>query len=367
MTRELTALRPDERAGYRLRELYRRHGYTLYRMSKFEEYDLYVRNKSFLVSEHILTFTDTDGRLMALKPDVTLSIVKNTPDEPGAAQKVCYNETVYRTSPAAAGYREIRQAGLECIGELDGCAVGEVLSLAEESLALISGDYLLDVSHMGVAAGLLEGVPEETARALLEELGRKNAAAIRDICARRGLPRLLADRLEALALLYGPPDEVLPRLEGLVQGQAAEAAVRELEDLCGLMAALGRDGHLRLDFSIVNDMRYYSGLIFRGYLPGLASGVLSGGRYDNLLHRMGRRGGAMGFAVYLDQLERLETAEPDYDIDTLLLYGPEDSPAAVAERVEDILAQGRSVRTARHAPQGLRFRTVERVPEGGEL
>ena len=113
MTRELTALRPDERAGYRLRELYRRHGYTLYRMSKFEEYDLYVRNKSFLVSEHILTFTDTDGRLMALKPDVTLSIVKNTPDEPGAAQKVCYNETVYRTSPAAAGYREIRQAGLD--------------------------------------------------------------------------------------------------------------------------------------------------------------------------------------------------------------------------------------------------------------
>ena len=89
---EISILRRDERAGYQLRELYRRHGYTLYRMSKFEEYDLYVRNKSFLVSEHILTFTDTDGRLMALKPDVTLSIVKNSPDAPGATQKVCYNE-----------------------------------------------------------------------------------------------------------------------------------------------------------------------------------------------------------------------------------------------------------------------------------
>lgn len=364
---EISILRRDERAGYQLRELYRRHGYTLYRMSKFEEYDLYVRNKSFLVSEHILTFTDTDGRLMALKPDVTLSIVKNSPDAPGATQKVCYNETVYRTSPAAAGYREIMQAGLECIGDLDAYTAGEVLALADESLALISGDHLLDISHMGVAAGLLEGIPEEITHALLEELGRKNAAAIRDICARRGLPRETADRLETLALLYGPPEEVLPRLAGLVQGQTAEAAVRELEDLCGLMAAMGRASHLRLDFSIVNDMRYYSGLIFRGYLPGLASGVLSGGRYDNLLHRMGRRGGAMGFAVYLDQLERLETEEPSYDVDTLLLYGPEDRPSTVAERAAAILAQGRSVRAERHIPQGVRFRTTERVSEGGEL
>ena len=367
MMNDVSILRRDERAGYRLRELYRRHGYALYRMSKFEEYDLYVRNKSFLISENILTFTDTDGRLMALKPDVTLSIVKNTPDSPGTTQKICYNETVYRTSPAAAGYREIMQAGLECVGDLDAYTVGEVLALAEESLGLISGDYLLDLSHMGVAAGLLEGVAEETARALLEELGRKNAAAIRDICAQRGLPRDLAAGLEALSLLYGPPEEVLPRLAELVRGTAAESAMEELSEVCGLMAAMGRGGRLRLDFSIVNDMRYYSGIIFRGYLPGLASGVLSGGRYDNLLHRMGRRGGAMGFAVYLDQLERLETEEDAFDVDTLLLYGPEDSPAAVAARKSALLAQGRSVRAERHVPQGVRFRTTERVSEGGEV
>ncbi len=72
---ESPSLRPDERAGLMLRELYHRHGYQPYRMSKFEPYDLYAKNKSFLVSEHILTFTDTDGRLMALKPDVTLSII----------------------------------------------------------------------------------------------------------------------------------------------------------------------------------------------------------------------------------------------------------------------------------------------------
>ena len=168
---QIPICRPDERAGLVLRELYHRHGYQPYRMSKFEPYDLYVRNKSFLVSENILTFTDTDGRLMALKPDVTLSIVKNAPPAGGALQKVYYHENVYRTSPAAMGYREIMQTGLECIGQVGPFEEGEVLSLAAESLAAIGGAYLLDVSHLGFAAGLTARLPETVRRDILAELG----------------------------------------------------------------------------------------------------------------------------------------------------------------------------------------------------
>ena len=65
----------EESALAGLCALYDRYGYARFRMSKFEEYDLYVRNKSFLLSDHMITFTDTSGKLMALKPDVTLSIV----------------------------------------------------------------------------------------------------------------------------------------------------------------------------------------------------------------------------------------------------------------------------------------------------
>ena len=71
-------LREDEKAVFKLRELYNKYGYVPYKMSKFEEYDLYAVNKEFLVSDNVITFTDTDGKLMALKPDVTLSIIKNT-------------------------------------------------------------------------------------------------------------------------------------------------------------------------------------------------------------------------------------------------------------------------------------------------
>ena len=80
-------LRNDEKAVYNLRSLYRRFGYSRFKMSKFEEYDLYVRNKDFLISQGIITFTDTNGKLLALKPDVTLSIIKNSKDQAGFVQK----------------------------------------------------------------------------------------------------------------------------------------------------------------------------------------------------------------------------------------------------------------------------------------
>ena len=78
MQLDWTILRSGEQIMYRLRGLYERYGYRRFKMSKFEEYDLYVRNKDFLVSDRMITFTDARGILMALKPDVTLSIIKNT-------------------------------------------------------------------------------------------------------------------------------------------------------------------------------------------------------------------------------------------------------------------------------------------------
>ena len=156
-------LRCDELTIFRLRGLYENYGYRRFKMSKFEAYDLYVRNKDFLVSDRMITFTDARGVLMALKPDVTLSIIKNTrEDEPGP-RKVYYNETVYRSGKGDEGFQEIMQTGLECIGELDLYHIYEVTALAVRSLAAISPDYVLDVSHVGLVTGFMEaaGVDEE--------------------------------------------------------------------------------------------------------------------------------------------------------------------------------------------------------------
>ena len=150
-------LKSEERVAWALRSLYSRFGYTQYKMSKFEEYALYVRNKDFLVSDGIISFTDTSGKLLALKPDVTLSIIKNSKDEEKSTQKLYYDENVYRISKSSHAYKEIRQTGLECIGDIGIYETCEVVSLAIESLRAVSENYVLELSH----AGLFEAVLDE--------------------------------------------------------------------------------------------------------------------------------------------------------------------------------------------------------------
>ena len=54
---------------------------------------------------------------------------------------------------------------------------------------------------------------------------------------------------------------------------------------------------------------YYNGVVFSGYIKGLPFRVLSGGRYDALLKRFGRQSGALGFAIYLDELDALSVTQ----------------------------------------------------------
>ena len=144
-------LKGEEKVTMALRSLYTSYGYRPYKMGRFEEYDLYAGNKDFLVSGNVITFTDTNGKLMALKPDVTLSIVKSVKDMKGCVSRICYDENVYRVSDRSGLFREIMQAGLECIGDIGLLELCEVAVLAQKSLLEISEDSVLTISPTGSA------------------------------------------------------------------------------------------------------------------------------------------------------------------------------------------------------------------------
>ena len=360
-------LRQEERTVRSLRALYSRYGYRPYRMSKFEEYDLYAENRSFLPDGGVITFTDTNGRLMALKPDVTLSIAKNLTAEPGAPVRVYYDESVYRAPDRQLGFQEITQAGLEYLGEVDDYAMGEVVMLAARSLAAIAPGCVLDLSHMGYVNGLIGalGVSEPVRAELLRAISGRNAHGIREICAGAGAAGAPAERLCRAVEIYGPLRGCLPLLQGLSVNGETERAVRELSELAGTLESFGAPEGVNLDLSAVSDTEYYNGLLFKGYVPGAPAAVLSGGRYDSLLRKLGKPGGAIGFAVYLNLLERLWPEEEEgYDADVLLLYSEPTPPRAVAERARRITEAGRSV-LARRSAQGARCRETVVLDEGG--
>ena len=233
MKPEEMLLKKEERVSFSLRALFEQYGYRKFKMSKFEEYDFYAENRSFLHSEAILTFTGLDGKLLALKPDVTLSIVKNTKGSRDTAERVYYNENVYRARKGAGEYKEIMQVGLEYIGEVDAYATLEVLLLAQKSLKVISDAYILDVSHMGFVAGLMEEValPYAQQDRILDCISEKNVHGIRAVCKENGVAADLTERLEGLASLYGSLEETLPQAKALCCNEKMEQAVQELENI----------------------------------------------------------------------------------------------------------------------------------------
>ncbi len=346
----------EERAVFSLRSLYRRYGYAPYKMSRFEEYDLYVRNKDFLVSDQIITFSGSGGRLLALKPDVTLSIVKNAPEVPGVVQKVYYNENVFRD------YREIMQTGLECVGDLSSYEIAEVVLLAAKSLELLEETYVLDISHMGLVSAVLDScgfAPEEKQRTMTC-LRQKNTHELKALCKDNAAAW---EKLKALVSSRGSGAEVLPRIASVLSTEAEQSALKELEDLWSILESSGCAASVRLDFSVANNMRYYSGVVFRGYLQGIPSSILSGGQYDKLARKMGRKSKAIGFAIYLDLLQELQRSENVLDVDTVILHDGTVETGVLTEAAAEAAREG-TVLVTRQLPQDRSWKKLKRFENG---
>ena len=362
--REERILTTEKRAAMSLRALYRDYGYQPFRMSRFEEYDFYARNKDFLVSDQIITFTDSRGKLMALKPDVTLSILKSGKDQPGCRQKLCYSENVFRVSSSSGQFREIMQAGLECIGDLDAYDSFEVVALAVKSLALLGKRSILNLSHLGLLNALLDGLGGDGR--LKAEVSRciagRSVHELRALCRAAGCAEDQLRELCFFADLYAPLADAPALLAPCCESESARAALAELKTLQAMLRDEGLDRSVMFDFSVVNNRKYYNGLVFQGFLEGVAESVLAGGQYDRLMERMGRKASGLGFAVYLDRLEADRNEEEATDVDVLLLYS---DAFKAAEKVRALRAAGKSVSAQRAVPEKLRWRDLIDL-RGGE-
>ena len=176
---ELNRFTPAEQATFRLRALYEQAGYRKYRASRFEEYALYQEYQRFLPDAQVITFTDLDGKLRAIKPDVTLSIAKTAQPAAGECKRFYYNEEVCRPSRESHTFQTIHQMGLESMGAVDADEQAAVVRLALQSLAALDVPTVLEISHMGYLTGLLDAlhVPAEARAKLLDFLRAKNATS----------------------------------------------------------------------------------------------------------------------------------------------------------------------------------------------
>lgn len=364
---ESKALRREEKISLRLRALYEQYGYRKYRVGKFEEYELYMENKNFLKNPNIITFHDLDGRVMALKPDATLSIAKNTRATAHSSEKVYYLENAYWLEKQSGGCREVSQLGLECIGALDDVDSFEVLCMAQRTLGEISGNHRMQVSHIGFWLSLLDGlsIDEALGREILACVHGKRLHELKALLEKARVPMAAADLLIRAAGLCGEFEPTLKAARQVAVSSGMTRALDELEAVYGLLSQKGCGGGLTLDFSLVNDADYYDGLIFQGFVEGVPRAVLTGGYYGKLMKKFGRDLDAIGFAVYLNELDLLFRAERVCDTDVLILYGRDTDKKRLTEEADKLRAEGLRVRLEREKPEDIRCGKVCRMTENG--
>lgn len=362
----VNSLQQSEGILFALRSLYDSYGYSRYKMNKFEEYDLYARNKDFLISDGVITFTDTNGKLMALKPDVTLSIVKNTKDDCNTVQKLYYDENVYRVSKGTHSFKEIMQVGLEAMGDIDSYCIYEVLKLAADSLACTEMNCILEFSHLGIISDLLRyvGIPNEEKARVLSLIGEKNAHELTAVCDSLGVEQDKAALLKNLVSVYGTIDVVLSQVTEMLSGIVEEKTLADFAEIANALNSCEQKDIFRIDFSIVSDIRYYNGFVFRGFAQGIPNSVLSGGQYDTLMTKMKKSSRAIGFAVYLDMFEQSVRTKADFDVDNLLIYDGTCTLADIEKQTKLIAQKGESLLVQKQIPDDIKYRRLIKLTDG---
>ena len=347
----------DDGLALGLMRLYESYGYKKFKMRKFEKYELYLENKSFLRNGNIITVTDPKGRLLAIKPDVTLSIVKNVRSDL-LPEKFYYNESVYIADSSDGNIKESTQIGLEYIGNLDLRALAEILFLASKSLSRFDNEYRIAISHMSFVSDILveSGLGEAECNSIINLISEKNLHGIKALCASSNVDESITDRICALASVCGELREEIKDAKKFVCGDASQSGFDELVALSDIIDEFGLSDKFILDFSLMNDMNYYNGLLFQGFIQGVPKNVLSGGRYDNLVRRFGVETSAAGFAVFTDVLDKFRYESEEYDYDIFLLYSNECKAETVLKKELEISMQGLRCIAFDSEPEGLKYK-----------
>ena len=297
-----------ERISAAVRDLFSSRGYAPIETPTLEVMD--VMRAGGHMTGVPFKFFDSQGDLLAMRPDVTLQVARmcatRLAGQPGPF-RFRYQQRVFRETEGQmrASAREVTQIGIECIGPSGAEGDAEVLQLFCEALETAGvRDFTISVATVGVLRALLaaSGADAAWAEQVLDAFHASNFVEL-DLLTGAGcpVPPVFAQALRALPRIRGGR-EAIEEARALVAPLGCEDGLDELSGMCDLLGAAGVGGRVRIDFSVMSSFDYYTGMVFEAYAPGLGSPLGSGGRYDNMVGAYGEDRPAAGFAFFLEQV-----------------------------------------------------------------
>ena len=271
---------------------------------------LFERGLGYAEAHRAFRFTDGDGLMLALRPDVTSSVARAAATlfaEKTRPLRFCYASPVFRQRQRshAEWRRESKQLGAELIGAGGRPAEIETLSVAMEILAALNldDDYRITVNSVEIFSGISEHLNLDVAQRerMRQLVDTRDAAELQKFLSEFETTEQERVSFSRLTQLSGK-GEILVEARSIITNPRSLVALDELESLWRILEASDLADRCYIDLGDVSGLDYYTGLTFKIYVAGAGTRVGGGGRYDNLTVNFGRREPAVGFVLDLDSL-----------------------------------------------------------------
>lgn len=308
----------------------------------FDELDLptldYFESLSKGVSENLVhrtyQFNDDQGELLALRPDATAQVAKILSgrfDRDEITGRYCYSCRNFRAFELRRGeLREFHQFGAEIVSENRYQADVELLIFMFEQLNQLGlEDLVVDLGHVQIYKGLMNGtqLSDRDSRLLRQRIHRKNVSGLKTLLSSLELEDHRKEILLELPGLYGG-EEIFEEIQQF--SRVPDETLKALNHLQAVYRKLKTAGFgdlISLDFGVVRDLDYYTGIVFEALLPGIGKPIVGGGRYDQLYSNYGDSVPATGFAIELDRILPVLESTADGK-ETRKVWCPAPSPEA---------------------------------------
>lgn len=289
------------------KEVFAHHGYHMVQPPTFEYYDVY--DAAVTKAENMFKFFDSNGRMLALRPDLTTSVARIAATKPlgELPYRIAYSGSAFRNDEAFsnARQREFSQVGIELIGDGSAAADAEVIEISIEALLKFGiSDFQIDMGQVDYYKGLAElaGLDEDYSDMLRAKINDKDFVAIADMLERLNISDDLKEAFCDMPKLFGDIDIVEKELKNDILSNKSRAALENLMQVYEILKSKGLEKYIAIDLGMVPNLDYYTGIIVKGFAKGVAFPICSGGRYDNLTAKFGRELPATGVAIGIERV-----------------------------------------------------------------
>jgi ATP phosphoribosyltransferase regulatory subunit len=331
-----------------LRNAFILSGYDEIETPTYEHIDVFQSGVGSYIQESMIKFVDTNGRILVLRPDLTVPIARVAATKlQNMPQRLFYIQNSFAAAEPAIGKAgEFTQAGIELIGDESDTADAEVISLAVKALKTAGlKSFTVDIGQVSFFKSLISesGLKDNEVDLLRHAVDSKDKMAIEALSKQLNLSEKLTQQITMLPDLFGG-SEVFEKALALSSKPACVAAVENLRNVYILLSEYGLSEYITIDLGMLHDIAYYSGIIFRGLATGIGFPVVSGGRYDELLGKFGKAASATGFALGIKRImiamERQGLLSGYYETDAVVSCAAPSCGAAYAF-AESMRAQGK--------------------------